>query len=97
MKAIVIGATGATGREIVNLLLKDSNFSNVSCFVRTPPNIKHEKLTIHKINFSKISEYKNLIAADVIFSALGTTVKNAGSKKQQYLVDYTYQLVINDV
>jgi len=23
MKAIVIGATGATGREIVNLLLKD--------------------------------------------------------------------------
>lgn len=91
MKAIVIGATGATGREIVNLLLKDSNFSNVSCFVRTTPNIKHEKLTIHKINFSKISEYKNLIAADVIFSALGTTVKNAGSKKQQYLVDYTYQ------
>ena len=26
-----------------------------------------------------------------MFSALGTTLKEAGSKQQQYLVDYTYQ------
>lgn len=27
----------------------------------------------------------------MLFSALGTTLKDAGSKSQQYLVDYTYQ------
>ena len=32
-----------------------------------------------------------MIKGDILFSALGTTLKEAGSKQQQYLVDYTYQ------
>ena len=34
MQALVLGATGATGQELVKLLLEDSNFSKVSVFVR---------------------------------------------------------------
>ena len=52
--ALVIGATGATGRELVQLLLKDDDISQVTIFVRTAPTIKHEKLTIHEINFKKL-------------------------------------------
>ena len=89
--ALVLGATGATGREIVSLLLKDPAYSEVSIFVRNKPNIKHEKLSIHQIDFSRLSDYKALVQGDVLFSALGTTLKDAGSKSQQYLVDYTYQ------
>ena len=37
------------------------------------------------------SYYKAFVQGDVLFSALGTTLKDAGSKSQQYLVDYTYQ------
>lgn len=92
LHAIVLGATGATGQEIVRGLLKDTTFSKVSIFVRTKPDIEHKKLVIHEINFSKLRDYKPLIVGDVIFSALGTTLKDAGSKAQQYLVDYTYQL-----
>ena len=44
--ALVIGATGATGRELVQLLLKDEDFDQVTIFVRTAPNIKHKKLKI---------------------------------------------------
>ena len=32
-----------------------------------------------------------MLKGDILFSAFGTTRKEAGSKKQQYLVDYTYQ------
>ena len=51
--ALVLGATGATGQEIVSLLLKDPSYSKVSIFVRTKPNIKHQKLSIHKIDFTR--------------------------------------------
>ena len=91
LHALVLGASGATGRELVKLLLDDSNFNQVSIFVRTVPKISDKKLTIHKIDFTKLNEYKDLIKGDILFSALGTTKKEAGGKKEQYLVDYTYQ------
>ena len=91
LKAIVLGATGATGQELVKLLLKDSRFSKVIIFVRKNPKIKHDKLTTYEIDFSRLKEYKGLINGDVIFSALGTTLSQAGSKTQQYLVDFNYQ------
>ena len=89
--ALVIGATGATGREIVKLLLNDNNFEQVTIFIRKAPKIQHEKLKIHVIDFNEIEKHKDLIKGDVLFSALGTTKKAAGGKKEQYLVDYTYQ------
>ena len=49
------------------------------------------KLKVHEIDFSKLNSYKNLVVGDVLFSALGTTRKVAGSKSKQYEVDYTYQ------
>lgn len=91
MHALVIGATGATGQELVNLLLKDSNYKMVSIFVRRKVDIEHEKLNVHVIDFSKLNEYKDLVKGDILFSALGSTKKDAGSKENQYLVDYTYQ------
>ena len=91
LHALVLGATGATGKEMVKLLLEDSNFSKVSLFVRRKIHIEHKKLTIHKIDFSRLSEYNSLVKGDILFSALGTTKKEAGGKKKQFLVDYTYQ------
>ncbi len=91
LHALVLGATGATGKEIVKLLLEDTNFSTVSLFVRRKIDIDHAKLTIHKIDFSKLDKYNGLIEGDILFSALGTTKKEAGGKKEQFLVDYTYQ------
>ena len=34
LHALVLGATGATGKEIINLLLNDDAYSKVSIFVR---------------------------------------------------------------
>tara|TARA_B110000444_G_scaffold241366_1_gene257687 strand:- start:266 stop:919 length:654 start_codon:yes stop_codon:yes gene_type:complete len=89
--AIIVGATGATGQELVKLLLNDSNYRNISVFVRKKINLKHDKLTVHKIDFSKLNDIKDLVVGDVLFSALGTTKKESGNKNKQYLVDFTYQ------
>ena len=91
LHALVLGASGATGRELVKILLGDSKINKVSIFVRNAPTFNNEKLTIHKIDFAKLEEYKDLIQGDILFSALGTTKKDAGGKNQQYEIDYTYQ------
>jgi uncharacterized protein YbjT (DUF2867 family) len=91
LNALVIGATGATGQELVSQLLEDVSFNSVSIFVRNDPNITHSKLKTYIIDFSKIEDYKNSIKGDVLFSCLGTTLRDAGSKEKQYLVDLTYQ------
>ena len=91
LKALVIGATGATGRELVNLLINDEDFDQVSIFVRKAPELVHEKLKIHTIHFNEIKKHKDLIKGDILFSALGTTKKEAGGKQRQYIIDYTYQ------
>lgn len=92
MKALVIGATGATGKELVQQLLLDQDFSEVIVFVRKPLTIYNDKLTTHVVNFQNPEEWKNLVVGDVAFSCLGTTLKDAGSKEAQRKVDYDYQL-----
>jgi uncharacterized protein YbjT (DUF2867 family) len=89
--ALVLGATGATGRELVKQLLAQPAFASVSIFVRKKPDFEDDKLKVHEIDFLKLKSYQNLIFGDVLFSALGTTLKDAGTKPKQYEVDYTYQ------
>lgn len=91
MKALVIGATGATGKDLVNQLLNDKDFEAVDVFVRKPLDIQNNKLNVHIVNFEKPEEWKNSIKGDVAFSCLGTTLKTAGSKEAQRKVDYDYQ------
>ncbi|HEX7870526.1 MAG TPA: NAD(P)H-binding protein, partial [Chryseobacterium sp.] len=91
MKALVIGATGATGKDLVNQLLNDKDFEEVNIFVRKHIDIQNDKLKIHIVNFEKPNEWKDSVKGDVAFSCLGTTLKNAGSKEAQRKVDFDYQ------
>ena len=91
MKARVIGATGATGRDLVNQLLTDKDYDEVNVFVRRPLTVESPKLKTHIVDFEKPEEWKDLVNGDVAFSCLGTTLKDAGSKEAQRKVDYDYQ------
>lgn len=91
MKALVIGATGATGKDLVQQLLQDKDFEEVDVFVRKPLNIQNEKLKTHIVDFEKPEDWKDSVKGDVAFSCLGTTLKDAGSKEAQRKVDYDYQ------
>lgn len=92
MKAIIIGGTGATGREVIKQLLEDSRFETVTALVRRPYFDPHPKLTEIVIDFNDLAMYRDQIRGEVAFSCLGTTLKDAGSKEAQWRVDHDYQL-----
>lgn len=92
MKALIIGATGATGKDLINKLIEDKDFEEIHAFVRKPFEMENEKVTFHVVDFEKPEEWKDLVKGDVAFSCLGTTLKDAGSKEAQRKVDYDYQL-----
>ncbi len=91
MKALIIGATGATGKDLVTQLLADDTYSEVHCFVRKPLALSHPKLHTHVVNFDTPEVWADLLQGDVAFSCLGTTLAVAGSKEAQWRVDYDYQ------
>lgn len=91
MKALIIGATGATGKDLVTQLLADDTYAEVHCFVRKPLALTHPKLHAHVVDFETPEAWADLLHGDVAFSCLGTTLAMAGSKEAQWRVDYDYQ------
>ena len=92
MKAILLGATGAVGRDLVRQLLQDDSFTELYLLVRRiPEGLSSSKLRIEVLDFEQPDQWPELPEADVLFSSLGTTLRDAGSQAAQYRVDYGYQ------
>lgn len=90
MKAIVIGATGATGKSLVAQLLEDSVFTEVVVLVRRKYFESYPKLTEVVVDFNHLENYASHVLGDVAFSSIGTTLKAAGSKEAQWEIDVDY-------
>jgi uncharacterized protein YbjT (DUF2867 family) len=90
--AIIIGATGLVGGALLDQLLADNNYDKVRIFVRRSTEKQHPKLVEHVIDFAAVDAWRDQVQGDVLFSALGTTRKQAGSIDAQRIVDYDYQL-----
>jgi uncharacterized protein YbjT (DUF2867 family) len=88
--AIILGATGLTGTELLKQLLNDDHYQKIILFSRKSTNIKNSKLTEHITDFDQLHKIEHLIIGDIIFCCLGTTIKTAGSKTAFRKVDFNY-------
>ena len=89
--AIVIGATGLVGKALIQQLLASAHVSKVVVLARRSTGVIDPKLKEHIIAFDLLELWQDLVEGDVLFSALGTTLKQAGGKEAQYRIDYIYQ------
>jgi len=87
MKAIVIGASGLVGNLILKEVLNDTSFSEVRIFVRKSVGIQSPKLKEFVNPMKDIVSLSSEIQGDVLFNALGTTIKKAGSQEEQQRID----------
>lgn len=90
--AIVIGATGLVGVNLVGKLNDSKAYEKVILLVRRKTELNHLKIEEKIIDFDTIDA--ELVKADDIFCAIGTTLKKAGSKENQYKIDCEYPATI---
>ncbi|WP_336046048.1 NAD(P)H-binding protein [Solibacillus ferritrahens] len=91
--ALIIGATGLVGSELVKLLCESDEYAAVNVLSRRPLDFSHPKLDVRLCEFDQIAECDFEFAHEV-FCCLGTTMKKAGSKEQFEKVDFEYPLTV---
>jgi len=91
---LLLGATGLVGREILRQLLGDSTVARVVALTRRPLEdiALADKLRNEVVDFDRLADHGELFAVDQIFSALGTTIKKAGSQDAFRRVDFEMPL-----
>lgn len=92
MELLLLGATGAVGREVLDLALADPAVTRVTAPTRralTP----HDKLQNPVIDFDKGLPEADWWRADAVISCLGTTIRKAGSRAAFRGVDHDLILI----
>ncbi|SDF16371.1 Uncharacterized conserved protein YbjT, contains NAD(P)-binding and DUF2867 domains [Fontibacillus panacisegetis] len=94
--AVVAGATGMMGRQLVRLLLEDPAYQRIIVLVRRGIGISHPKLVEKQVSFDRLeSELDTSVLKDAdVFCTLGTTMQQAGSKEAFRKVDHEYPLAL---
>ena len=90
LKAVVVGATGMTGKALVRVLVDDPRFSSVRLLVRRPVNQIDPKVSQVVVDYDHFDPEVLDTGASCLFCCLGTTIKKAGSRQAFRQVDYDY-------
>ncbi|GAA4844757.1 NAD-dependent epimerase/dehydratase family protein [Algivirga pacifica] len=89
-KALIIGATGLVGKQLLSLLLEDDRYEKVIAIGRRMSDVKHPKLHEVVTSFDRLDTVSFDYSIDDAFCCLGTTMKKAKHKEAFYKVDFTY-------
>ncbi|EPG75782.1 NADH(P)-binding protein, PF13460 family [Leptospira fainei serovar Hurstbridge str. BUT 6] len=88
--AVVAGGTGLVGSQLVRELLLDADWDKVYMIVRRPLSWSHPKLEPILVDWNHFPDLPKGVTD--AFSALGTTIKQAGSREDFRKVDFDYAI-----
>lgn len=89
--ALVVGATGLTGGELLKCLCENEEYVSVTVIARRKPAYEHPKLDVIIRAFDEIEE-NDIVFAHELYCCLGTTIKKARSREAFEQVDFHYPL-----
>lgn len=95
--ALLAGASGLIGQELLPLLLARPEYAKVHSLVRRETGKMQVKLREHVVDFAALDAsvtQASVGAIDDVYITLGTTMKKAGSKEAFRRVDYDYILAV---
>jgi uncharacterized protein YbjT (DUF2867 family) len=88
--ALLLGATGLVGGNVLDLLLNDPAYGRVVVLGRRPVDGQHPKLEQQVADLGRLDEHAGVFAVDDVFCCLGTTIRAAGSQEAFRRVDHDY-------
>lgn len=94
--AVVAGATGLVGRELVRQLSADETWREVRALSRRPlpPDLIGPTVVQVQVDYSRLDPPPSWARADHVFCALGTTIRQAGSQAAFREVDFHYPIAL---
>lgn len=93
MKLLIVGASGLVGSHVLRRALADERVSLVVAPSRREL-AEHPKLVTPVVDFAQLPSGADWWNADAVICALGTTMKQAGSKQAFRRVDHEYPLAV---
>ncbi len=88
--ALLIGGTGLVGAYCLDFLLEEPAYESVVMLTRRHIDKQHSKLKIEIVDFDNIDAYSDLIKADDVYCAIGTTFLKSPRKEDYFKIDYIY-------
>ena len=92
--AIVAGASGLIGKELIQKLISSDQYRRIYVLSRKKSGLVNEKIEELVIDFEKINQLKFDEPVDDVFCTLGTTMKQAGSRDNFKKVDFEYVIAL---
>lgn len=91
-KALIAGASGLVGQELLGRLLDDPRYAAVHALVRRPLGMAHPRLVEQTVDFAALAG--QVPAVDDAYCTLGTTLRAAGSRSAFERVDVDYVVAL---
>lgn len=86
--ALVFGASGLTGKFLIEHLIQDPAYDCIKVFVRKE--VSYKELKVRQVIFDpeQLENISEEVKGDHLFCCIGTTIRKAGSKEAFYKTDH---------
>ena len=86
--AIILGSTGLTGGKLIEFLLYDKRYTEITLFNRSKIEVSNPKINEYLIDLLELEDYKDDFTADEVYCCIGTTASKTPNKDLYKKIDY---------
>jgi uncharacterized protein YbjT (DUF2867 family) len=96
-KAIIVGASGLIGSNLLDILLTQPDYTEVLIVGRKKTKNKNTKITQLVVEFEHLEHYAAQITGNVIFCCLGTTRSITPNLDEYRKIDHDYPIKLAEI
>jgi len=89
-KAVIAGASGLVGSELLSILLEQTQYHEVLVLVRKELPVQHKKLVQLIVDFDNLDQHQQAITGHAIFCCLGSTKSKTPDLSLYRKIDHDY-------
>jgi len=96
-KAVIAGASGLVGNELLQILLQQPQYDEVLILVRKELPVQHKKLVQLIVDFDHLDHHQQAITGYAIFCCLGSTRSKTPDLSSYRKIDHDYPVQLANI